>query len=40
MMQSLIIHRDLKLKNVMLHFPGEAKPISIMEHDEKMSYLS
>ena len=40
MMQSLIIHRDLKLKNVMLNFPGESKPISIMEHDEKMQFLS
>ena len=38
MMNVLVIHRDLKLQNVMLHFPGQSENILAMTKDQKKKF--
>ncbi len=39
MMQVLVIHRDLKLQNIMLHFPDNQEQLMNMNKDEKRRFL-
>ena len=39
MMAVLVIHRDLKLQNIMLHFPDETDNLMKMSKEEKKRYL-
>lgn len=39
MMSVLVIHRDLKLQNIMLHFPDETENLMKMTKDEKKRFL-
>ena len=39
MMVALIIHRDLKLQNIMLHFPDHIDEIKEMNKEEKRRFL-
>ena len=39
MMKKLIIHRDLKLSNVMIHFPNESEKILLMDANKKQQYI-
>ena len=40
MMSVLVIHRDLKLQNIMLHFPEENNALMNMTKDEKKKYIA
>ena len=40
MMKELVIHRDLKLQNIMLHFPDETERLKGLTSSEKKEYLS
>lgn len=39
MMSVLVIHRDLKLQNIMLHFPEETANLTNMTKDEKKKFI-
>lgn len=39
MMQVLVIHRDLKLQNIMLNFPDNADDLVHMSKDERKKFL-
>ena len=39
MMQVLVIHRDLKLQNIMLHFPDDTDRLMSMNKEEKKRFL-
>jgi len=39
MMSVLVIHRDLKLQNIMLHFPDDTVNIIAMNKEEKRRFL-
>lgn len=39
MMNVLVIHRDLKLQNIMLHFPGESERLLAMSKEQKKRFL-
>lgn len=39
MMKELVIHRDLKLQNIMLHFPDETERLKSLTSSEKKEYL-
>ena len=39
MMDNLVIHRDLKLQNIMLHFPKITKHIIKMTKEQKKKFL-
>jgi serine/threonine protein kinase len=39
MMDNLVIHRDLKLQNIMLHFPDLTPKILNMNRDQKRQFL-
>ena len=39
MMSVLVIHRDLKLQNIMLHFPDETENLMRMTREEKKKFL-
>ena len=40
MMKELVIHRDLKLQNIMLHFPEETERLLNMSSDERKRWLT
>ena len=40
MMAVLVIHRDLKLQNIMLHFPDETTALMNMTKEEKKKYIA
>lgn len=40
MMAVLVIHRDLKLQNIMLHFPEENSALMNMTKDEKKKFIA
>ena len=39
MMDVLVIHRDLKLQNIMLHFPDDSERILNMSKEQKKQFL-
>ena len=39
MMSVLVVHRDLKLQNIMLHFPDETENLMKMSKDEKKRFI-
>ena len=39
MMDVLVIHRDLKLQNIMLHFPDHTEKLLVMNKDQKKQFL-
>ena len=39
MMNVLVIHRDMKLQNVMLHFPDETESLMKMTKEEKKAFF-
>ena len=39
MMKVLVIHRDLKLQNIMLHFPDNSDLLMNMSKEEKKRFL-
>jgi len=39
MIDVLVIHRDLKLQNIMLHFPQDQERILGMTRDQKKAFL-
>lgn len=40
MMKELVIHRDLKLQNIMLHFPDETDRLKGLTSGEKKEFLT
>ena len=38
MMNVLVIHRDLKLQNIMLHFPTESENINSMTKEQRKKF--
>lgn len=39
MMTVLVIHRDLKLQNIMMHFPDHTEQLMVMNKDERKKFL-
>ena len=39
MMSVLVIHRDLKLQNIMIHFPDETERLMQMNKEENRKFL-
>jgi len=39
MMAVLVIHRDIKLQNIMLHFPDHTEELLNMDRDQKRRFL-
>jgi len=39
MMDVLVIHRDLKLQNIMLHFPDDNEKLLLLNKEEKKAFL-
>ena len=39
MMSVLVIHRDLKLQNIMLHFPDQSEKILAMNKEQRKRFL-
>ena len=39
MVEVLVIHRDLKLQNIMLHFPDNDAELTAMTKDERKHFL-
>ena len=39
MLKKLIVHRDLKLANIMIHFPNESQSILTMDKETKDEHL-
>jgi len=39
MMNVLVIHRDLKLQNIMLHFPDLSEKILAMNKEQRKRFL-
>lgn len=40
MMKNLIIHRDLKLQNLMLHFPDQSHRLLSLSKEKKKEFLT
>jgi len=39
MATALVIHRDLKLKNIMVHFPDAEQNLNLMSPEDKIMLL-
>ena len=39
MISELVVHRDLKLQNIMIHFKGKTTTLMDMPKDEKKRFL-
>jgi serine/threonine protein kinase len=39
MMQMLVIHRDLKLQNIMVHFPNDSQKLLAMNKFQRKEWL-